>query len=63
MGRGGLDEHDEAGGDQVLGMMGIRFQVFRLERMPEWGKDDGMTQVIQVVIYAKSRCPLFVFLY
>ena len=47
----------------MLGTMGIGFQVSRLERMLEWGKDDGMTQVIQIVIYAKSRCPLFVFLY
>ena len=60
MGRGGLGGRGEVGGDQVSGMMGIRFQGSRLERMPEWGKGDGATRVIWVAIYAKFRCPLFV---
>ena len=56
-GRGGLGGRGEAGGDQVLGTMGIGFQGSRL---PEWGEDDGATRVIRVAIYAKSWRPLFV---
>ena len=58
-GRGGLGGRGEAGGDQVLGTMGIGFQGSRL---PEWGKDDGATRVLRVAIYAKSGRPLFVLL-
>ena len=57
MGRGGLGGRGEAGGDQVLGTMGIGFQGSRL---PEWGKDDRATRVIRAAIYAKSWRPLFV---
>ena len=60
IGRGGLGACGEVGGDQVSGTMGIGFQGSRLGRMPEWGKSNGVTQVIQVAIYAKSRHPLFV---
>ena len=60
-GRGGLDGRGEAGGDQVSGTMGMGFQGSRLGRMPEWGKGDGAAGVIRVVIYAKSRRPLFIF--
>ena len=42
--------------------MGIGFQGSRLGSLPEWGKDDRTTQVIRVVIYAESWCPLFVLL-
>ena len=59
-GRGGLDRRGEAGGDQVLGTMGMGFQGSRLGRMPEWGKGDGATRVIWVTIYAEPWCPLFV---
>ena len=40
--------------------MGIGFQGSRLGSLPEWGKDDGATQVIWVTIYMESWCPLFV---
>ena len=43
MGQGGLGGCGEARGDQVLGMMGIRFQVSRLGMSPEWGEGDGAT--------------------
>ena len=59
-GRGGLDGRGEAGGDQVLGTMGIGFQGSRLGSLPEWGEGDGSTRVIRVAIYAKSWRPLFV---
>jgi hypothetical protein len=42
-GQGGLGGHGEAGGDQVLGTMGIGFQGSRLGRLSEWGEADGMT--------------------
>ena len=58
-GRGGLGGRGEAGGDQVLGTMGIGFQGSSL---PEWGKGDGTTRVLRVAIYAKSWRPLFVLL-
>ena len=60
MGRGGLGGHGEAGGDQVSGTMGIRFQGSRLGSLPERGKDDRATQVTRVAIYVKSWRPLFV---
>ena len=44
----------------MLGTMGIGFQGSRLGSLPEWGKDDGATQVIRVAIYAESWHPLFV---
>jgi hypothetical protein len=59
-GQGGLGGHGEAGGDQVLGTMGIGFQGSRLERMLEWGKGDAVTRVVRVAIYVESRRPLFV---
>ena len=60
MGRGGLGGRGEAGGDQVLGTMGIGFQGSRLGSLPEWEKGDRATRVIRVAIYAKSWRPLFV---
>ena len=59
-GRGGLGGCGEAGGDQVLGTMGIGFQGSRLGSLRERGKGDRTTRVIRVTIYAESWRPLFV---
>ena len=59
---GGLAGRGKAGGDQVLGTIGIGFQgsSVGMRWMPEWGKSDRATRVIRVTIYTKVRCPLFV---
>ena len=60
---GGLAGRGEAGGDQVLGTIGIGFQGSSMGKtwMPEWVKSDGATRVIWIAIYAEVGRPLFVF--